>query len=146
MSRRLAWIVLGFMFALFANIVRAEMVSVSVEKENLRSGPGTNNPVQWIVIKGYPLEVVSKQGNWIQVRDFEKDQSWIHAQSVNNKPHVISTGDTVNLRATASATGKILGKVDYGTVMEKLDQQNGWVKVKTSGKTGWISSSYVWGW
>lgn len=146
MSRRLAWIFMGFMFAFLANIVRAEMVSVSVEKENLRNGPGTNHPVQWIVVKGYPLEVVSKQGNWIQIRDFEKDVAWIHAQSVNSKPYVISTGDTVNLRASAAASGKVVGKVDYGTVMEKLDQQNGWVKVKTAGKTGWISSSYVWGW
>lgn len=146
MSRRFAWTIVGFIFLFFTALANAEMVSVSVDKENLRSGPGTNHPVQWIVVKGFPLEVVKKQGNWILVRDFEKDEAWVYAQSVNNKPYVISTGDAVNLRASGNASSKVVGKVDYGTVMEKLDQQNGWVKVRTGGKTGWISASYVWGW
>ncbi|CAK7036086.1 hypothetical protein CUZ56_00110 [Saezia sanguinis] len=146
MSRRIAWILLGFVFVLFAGVARAEMVSVSIKEANLRSGPGSNHPVQWKVIQGYPLEVVKRQGNWIQVRDFEKDVSWIYAQSVNKSPYVIVTGDTVNLRATPATSARIVDKVEYGTVMERLGLQGGWVKVRIGGTTGWISANYVWGW
>ena len=146
MFRRVAWLFIGLFFTLCAGIVRAEMVSVSIAEANLRSGPGSNHPVEWKVIRGFPLEVISRQGNWIQVRDFERDVSWIYAQSVNNTPYVIVTGNTVNLRASASTSARIIDKVEYGTVLARVGQQAGWVKVRIGNTTGWISDNYVWGW
>lgn len=145
MFRRFSWVLLGLMFVFLAGIARAEMVSVSIQEANLRSGPGSTHPVQWKVIQGFPLEVIKRQGNWIQVRDFEKDVAWIYSSSVDKKPYVIVTGNTVNLRATPSVSARIVDKVAYGTVMERISQQTGWVKVRIGTTTGWIADNYVWG-
>lgn len=146
MFRKIACFLSGLALVMVAAMANAEMVSVSIKEANLRSGPGPSHPVQWKVVQGFPLEVIKRQGSWIQVRDFEKDEAWVYAQSVNQSPYVIVTGDVVNMRDTPSTNGRVVDKVEYGTVMAKVGQENGWVKVRIGNVTGWISANYVWGW
>lgn len=145
MFRRIAWFFTGLFFTVITISAYAEMVSVSIKEANLRSGPSSNHQVEWKVIQGFPLEVVSRQGNWIQVKDFEGDITWIYADSVGNTPYVIVTGDTVNLRAEPNTSARIIGKVEYGTVLQRLETRAGWVKVKLGQTVGWISADFVWG-
>lgn len=145
MFHKLAKTFFGLLLFISAIIAHAEVVSVAIDEANLRSGAGSTHPVQWRVIKGFPLEVVTRQGNWLQVKDFEGDVTWIYAESVNNKPHVIVTGDVVNLRAEPSTSSRVLGKVEYGSVLERLETKGDWVKIKIGNTTGWVAGSYVWG-
>jgi len=145
MARRVAETFIGLLLLALATLAHAEMVSVSINEANLRSGAGSTHPVQWRVIKGFPLEVITRQGNWLQVRDFEGDVTWIYSDSVSDKPFVIVTGDIVNLRSEPSTTSRIVSKVEYGSVLERLEVKGDWVKVKIGSTTGWIAASYVWG-
>ena len=58
---------------------------------------------------------------------------------------VIVTGMLVNVRAAANTSGKILGVVTKGTVLETLGEvaANVWYKVKYKDKEGWISNKYT---
>ena len=47
-----------------------DMVSVKGSVVNMRSGPGLKAPVTWTIPQGYPLQVVGRKGDWVQVRDF----------------------------------------------------------------------------
>ena len=145
MFRRVAETFMGLLLLALANIAHAEIVSVAIDEANLRSGAGSTHPVQWRIIKGFPLEVITRQGNWIQVRDFEGDVTWIYAESVSNKPFVIVTGDVVNLRAEPSTTSRVVTRVEYGSVLERLSVRGDWVQIQIGSTTGWISSSFVWG-
>lgn len=49
----------------------------------------------------------------------------------------------INVRSEASSNSTKLGQVDKGTVLEKLGEENGWVKVKYDDQIGYISSNYV---
>ena len=125
---------------------KADMVSVDRELVRLRAGAGTNHEALWEVTRGYPLQVLRRQGHWLQVQDFEKDQGWIYRPLVaRNKPHVIVTGKTVNLRGTPSTRGAIVGKASYGDVLRKLGQRGEWVRVQAAQGTAWISRALVWG-
>lgn len=145
MFRKVVGTLIGLAICISASIAHAEIVSVSIDEANLRSGAGSTHPVQWRVIKGFPLEVITRQGNWMQVRDFEGDVTWVYAESVDNKPYVIVTGDVVNLRSDPSTSSRVLSKVEYGSVLERLETKGEWVKVRSGQTTGWIASSYVWG-
>jgi hypothetical protein len=48
-----------------------------------------------------------------------------------------------NLRATASTSAAIVGKVEQGKTLELIETSGQWMKVKNGGATGWIHSSLV---
>ena len=53
---------------------------------------------------------------------------------------------TLNVRDQPGTTGKIVGRVTYGTQVEILDTQDGWLQIKytqASGGKGWVSARYV---
>src|SRR6056297_2139764 len=82
------FVIFLFLFVFYASSF-AEMMSVNGDAVNLRSGPGTNYDVKWEYGKGFPLKVVSKRGDWIQVSDFENDTGWIYRPLLVDKGHMI---------------------------------------------------------
>lgn len=51
-------------------------------KCNIRSGPGTKNPVLLIAKRGVPFRVLKRKGNWVHVRHAEGHEGWIHKSLV----------------------------------------------------------------
>lgn len=145
MIRRLC---LGIVFVLLtATVAQAQMVSVSRPKVNMRSGPGEKYAILWELGQGYPLQVVSKKGNWLKVTDFENDTGWIYKKLVSNKAHLIVKKERINIRSGPSTKYKVVGKANYGVVLRTLKRGKGWVKVKhENGLTGWTRRDLLWGW
>ncbi len=130
-----------------APVAAQEMVSIDRPKVNMRSGPGTKYAILWELGKGYPLQVVSRQGNWLKVRDFENDEGWIYRPLVAKKPHLIVKAKVVNIRKSPSTKAGIVGKAKYGVVLQTLERGQGWVKVRhENGLSGWVSRGLLWGW
>lgn len=129
----------------------AEMISVKGENINLRKGPGTKYSILWEYGNGYPLQVVTKKGNWVKVRDYEKDSGWIHKSLLTYNPHVIvkvnrNTDNKINIRKGPGTSNQIVGKAQYGVVFKTLNRKSGWINVEhDSGLTGWIKESLLWG-
>lgn len=138
-------------FCVFSTSAVAEMLSVNSESVNLRSGPGTNYDVRWEYGKGFPLQVISRKGDWVKVSDFEKDSGWIFKPLLSAKGHMIvkvfkNQNKKINIRSGPGTKYKIVGKAYYGVVFETLEQQSGWAKVKhETGLVGWIKRSLLWG-
>ena len=125
----------------------AKMVSVAMRKINMRSGPGTKYAVLWELGKGYPLKVVTKNGNWVKVTDFEGDIGWIHKKLLSNVPHLIVKKERVNLRSGPGEKYRVKGKANYGVVLRTLKRVRGWVHVEhEDGVRGWVKRDLVWGW
>lgn len=140
-----------FILLFLVNAAAAEMVSIKGDKINLRKGPGTKYSILWEYGNGYPLQIVKKSGNWIKVKDFEKDSGWIHKSLLNYNPHVIvkvnrSSNGKINIRKGPSTSQPIIGKAQYGVVFKTLNRKSGWIHVKhESGLSGWIKESLLWG-
>lgn len=126
--------------------------SISGEKVNLRSGPGQQYSIMWEYGKGFPVKVVSQQGQWVKIKDFENDSGWIHNSLLSKKPYVIVSvnkgkNKQINIRSGPGRNYSVIGKAYYGVVLEKKKQEKGWVNVKhESGVEGWIEGSLLWGW
>ncbi len=62
----------------------SDMDAVIVRKDNcnVRSGPGTDNPVQFVAERGVPFRALERNGNWIRVQHADGDEGWIHQSLV----------------------------------------------------------------
>jgi SH3-like domain-containing protein len=154
-TKRIFWIsilLLLLAWSVCGQAAGITMVSVAGEKVNLRKGPSTKYPIIWELGKGFPLRVISSQGNWIKVSDFENDVGWIYKNLVSKKPHLIvqtnkNSRARINIRSGPGTKYKIVGKAEYGVVFETLKRGDGWVKVRhEKGLTGWVKRSLLWGW
>jgi SH3-like domain-containing protein len=148
----LLWLVLFLILGAQARSVHAEMLSVSGNDINLRTGPGTKYRVVWELDQGFPLEVLKRTGDWYRVRDFEGTIGWIHRSGVDKTPHMIvntnkKTKKQINLRSGPGTKYRVVAKAHYGVVLKTLEQNKGWVKVQhEQGVTGWVKRNLLWGW
>ncbi|MDL2286430.1 SH3 domain-containing protein [Desulfococcaceae bacterium OttesenSCG-928-F15] len=58
-------------------LAKIDTVVVKRSQVNIRSGPGTNHEVAFLVEKGVPFRVLSRKGDWIQVQHADGDKGWI---------------------------------------------------------------------
>jgi SH3-like domain-containing protein len=129
----------------------AEMVAIAGEEINMRSGPGTEHEVLWKIGAGFPLEVITSKGEWLQVRDFEGSTGWVHKKTTQKTPHMIvkankGSDQQINVRSEPNTKAPVVAKANYGVVFRTLERQGTWVKVEHGqGVTGWVEGSLLWG-
>lgn len=126
---------------------RQPMVSVGVSQSILRKGPSLRHEGLWSVPRGFPLQVVKRQGDWLQVRDFEGDLAWIRAAATSRQGHFIVKVPTANVRARPAANAPLAGQAKYGSLLRTLERRDGWVRVQPlpSGSAGWVAQRLLWG-
>jgi len=123
----------------------AEYVSVKNDAVNLRSGPSTSDKVVWQVFESFPLEILKREGKWLNVIDFEGDKGWIYETLVSSKKTVIVNVDTANMRSGPSTNDSIIATVKKGVVFDVLEMKSSWIKVRYKNElTGWLHNSLVW--
>ncbi len=123
----------------------AERLSVSSTIANIRSGPGTNYEILWKVESYYPITVLRRSGSWINFRDFEGDEGWIHTSLVDKRPTVITIKNTCNVRKGPGTNHDILFTVEKGIPFLIMERQKNWIEIKhADGDRGWIHKSLVW--
>lgn len=122
-------------------------VSVARDEINMRTGPGTKYDSRWMLARGYPLQTIGRQGDWLKVRDFEKDEGWVFRPMTGNTPHVIVTSTTANIRSGPGTNQRRVGRAEYGEVLRSHGKRGSWVQVSQEGGVkGWVSRQLVWGW
>ncbi len=123
----------------------AERLSVASPVANVRTGPGTDNPVIWKIGKYHPIEVVEKRGNWYRFKDFEGDQGWIHRSLLADTRTVITRREICNVRKGPGTDYGVAFTVGSGIPFKVLRQQHHWLQVvHADGDKGWIHQSLVW--
>ena len=124
-----------------------EFLSIKGRTVNIRAKPSTQSDIAWELINGYPVEVVSRQGDWIKVRDFEGPLGWVHQPLTSSEPHFLVKTASVNLRAGPGTTHHVVAKLNKHEVVQTLEKRDGWAKVKTEdGQEGWMLEQLGWGW
>lgn len=129
---------------LCSSVCAAEYLSAAKDGINLRSGPGTNAAVLFELPMGYPLEVVSREGQWVKVTDYEGDQGYIVDSLLSKTPYVIVKVKECNVRSGPSTKDPVVGNVAKDVVFQKLEQKGDWIKVSHPQLTGWVQKALVW--
>lgn len=115
---------------------------------NIRSSATITSKKLSTLDPGAYIEVIGEAGDFYRVR-YNTDGSvgYCHKDYINivseNSGIVATASGALNLRAKATTSSSILGKLSKGTSLPILGaESNGWVKV-VSGKTvGYVSSDY----
>ncbi len=127
-------------------------VTVDHEKQNVRTGPGTEYPIIMNYSKPYPIFVLDVANNgWVKVMDVDGDRGWVHPKYLTFSPrYVITRLDPCNVRAgggTDYDTQPIVFTCSRGVFLEVLEHKDGWLRVRhAQGDEGWISAKIVFGW
>lgn len=125
--------------------------TVNVSSVNIRSSASTDAKVITRASRGENVEVTGTSGDWYKVK-YKGDTGYIRkdmlvegtsATSNSSSPTAKVTGSSVNIRKSASTGAAVLKRVEQGTVLEAVSISDGWVKVKYSGVTGYVSADYV---
>lgn len=138
------------LFALFISanaFAAAKYATVGVKEANVRKCASTKCAVKFKAWKYTPVEMlgVSKDKQWVEVKDFEGFKGWINKDLLAETPGVSAKTDA-NVRTKPSSNATVAWVVEKGFPLKFIKKQGSWYNVSDDeGTKGWISSSVVWG-
>lgn len=120
---------------------------------NLRTGAGTKFKVITVITKGKRVSLISKHGTWYKVSysgktgyvssAYLKQITSLTIPKPNPRSEKYSTTANLNLRTGAGTTYKVVTVIPKGKQVTLISKHGTWYKVSYSGKTGYVSSTYL---
>ncbi len=123
---------------------------------NVRSGPGSSNPVVGGLRYGQRVKIIDRQNGWAQIQDPEGwspeaylsfEQTSTPAQGENSQPvaasysYGICNTNGLNVRNGPGLTNSIVGGLIYGQRVKILAHKTGWAQIEVP--AGWCNESYL---
>ncbi|MDN4075070.1 SH3 domain-containing protein [Fictibacillus terranigra] len=133
-------------------------VKVSQGTLNMRKSASSSAAVIAKLAKGTKVTFYSESGGWSKITAGGKTGYVSSAYlSTSNPPAapntakpktvtkyvMVKSGDTLNLRKSASATSAIVTKLKNGLAVTVYSESKGWAKIKANGKDGYAGSVYL---
>lgn len=139
-------IILLLALAIATPVAAADMMSVSAEQANIRSGPGGDFEVVWAVGRYYPLEVLDREGNWVRVGDYENEEGWIYKSLLSKAPAVVIVTRKANIRSGPGMEHAVAWVADKECSLKVLDMRGEWYQVSAGEEPlGWLHKDVTWG-
>lgn len=121
-------------------------VSLRVNDVNLRTGPGSRYPVEWVYHrKGLPVEIIDQYDQWRRIRDWQGTEGWVHQRMVTGTRTIIVKGGQQILHADANAASAPLAKLDPGVIARLIECRAQWCELETQSIKGWLTRDEIWG-
>jgi SH3-like domain-containing protein len=113
---------------------------------NVRTGPGTRYPVEWVFVKrGLPVEITAEFGAWRRIRDGQGAEGWVHRSMLSGKRTVVVTAPTDTLRRRASADAPAVARAEQGVLASVRSCRDNWCEIEAQGFEGWVPETSLWG-
>ena len=118
---------------------------------NIRAKASSKSKILGVAYNGDTFEVKGKSGKWTKVI-YKGDTAYIYTSYLSiTKGTETPTGtkmyvtgvDVLNVRAKASSSSKILGTYNKGDEVTVYGTSGKWSKIKYSGDTAWLFTSYL---
>ncbi|WP_195946503.1 SH3 domain-containing protein [Paraclostridium bifermentans] len=136
-------LVVGGMYASTNSIFAAEKEIVTPEKLNVRKGPSVENDKIGSLDRGMVVEILESNNGWNKVKLSDGNEGWVSGDYTAKEKATV-TATELNVRKGPSIENDKIGSLVNGTVVEVLEHENDWYKVKLDdNKEGWISGDYV---
>lgn len=124
--------------------------TVNATSLNLRSGPSTDYERITLIMKNQRLVILDKgDGKWYHV-NYEGKVGYVDAdylKDVNTVENFNASGEitatSVRLREKPNTDSNVLASLDTGNKVSVIGINEGWYKVKVSGKTGYVRSDLM---
>jgi SH3-like domain-containing protein len=130
-------------------------VSLKADRVNLRTGPGTQYPTQWVLRRaGQPLEVVKEFEGWREVRDAEGTTGWVLQFLLSGRRTALVTPwalkseaapPQIAVRESDSESARPVAFVEAGVIADVHDCDGRWCRVTIQSIDGHIMQKQLWG-
>jgi SH3-like domain-containing protein len=122
-------------------------VSLHSDKVNLRTGPGRQYPIEWVLTrKDMPVEVIAQFEHWRRIRDWEGTVGWVQEHMIAGRRTVIvGKGAERPLRQQPDPASAVVARATPGVVARLLECRGPWCRVETDNASGWMRRSDLWG-
>lgn len=132
--------------ALEKNLPVPRFVSLHADKVNLRTGPGTRYPVEWVFTRrDLPVEIIAEFENWRRIRDADGTEGWVQEHMVTGKRTVLIRGQIRVLRAKPRGDASAVARVEPGVIAKLLECHEEWCRIDALGARGWLRRDEFWG-
>ncbi|MCU9813000.1 SH3 domain-containing protein [Paraclostridium sp. AKS81] len=136
-------LVVGGMYASTNSIFAAEKEIVTPEKLNVRKGPSVENDKIGSLDRGMVVEILESNNGWNKVKLSDGNEGWVSGDYTAKEKATV-TATELNVRKGPSIENDKIGSLANGTVVEVLEHENDWYKVKLDdNKEGWICGDYA---
>jgi len=101
----------------------------------------------FVTSRGYPVEVVVDNKDWLRVRDQSGTLAWVEKKALSSKRCVAVTAARAEVRAAPDAKSALVLAAEKNVTLELLEPaKNGWAKVRhRDGEVGFVKIEEVWG-
>jgi len=116
--------------------------SLKADEVNLRSGPGTRYPIEWVYHRvNLPVQIE---------REFEDQdgvKGWVHQATLTGRRSFVVKGEERVLRRTAAPTATVVARLKPGVVgqIRTCDVKTDWCEVQVSDYRGWLRRGELYG-
>lgn len=123
-------------------------VALRADEVNLRSGPGTRYPVEWVYHRrDLPMEILREFEVWRLVRDQDGVMGWVHQATLIDRRSFVVTGKQAVLRNAAADDAAAVALLQPGVIGRIRSCQAGkdWCEMQVGEYRGWLRREAVWG-
>ena len=121
-------------------------VSLGSAEVNLRTGPGSTYPIDWVYQRRHmPMEVIAEFDNWRKIRDWQGTVGWVHQNLLDGARYALITGDAQLLLSRPAPDAPPVARLMPGVIAELKTCQAEWCQLEAGGYGGWLPRTAFWG-
>lgn len=121
-------------------------MEVTASALNVRSGPSTSHSKLKLLSRGAKITTVESQGGWHKL----STGGWVsgkHVKKINNNTtnassnkNMTVTASVLNIRSGPGKNNSVTGKLDRGSTVTTVREQNGWSQLSQG---GWVYNKHL---
>ncbi|MFE7063032.1 SH3 domain-containing protein [Sutcliffiella sp. NPDC057660] len=134
----------------------AGTIEVATDVLNVREKPDANSLIISKVMRGETYPVVDSKGEWVKIQVTSSKAGWVASYLVTDKEQSSSPSrnsestdvvqvltDDLRVRSGPGTSFNVVGFIQSSDSVSFVDQNENWVKIRTTGLEGWVSSEFV---
>ncbi|HEX3863087.1 MAG TPA: SH3 domain-containing protein [Stellaceae bacterium] len=122
-------------------------VSLRSDKVNLRSGPGSQYPIDWVLVRrDMPVEIIAQFEHWRRVREWDGTVGWVQEHMVAGKRYiVVNSGGVHPIYRQPDPEASIVARAEPGVMARLAECRGAWCRIETDDVSGWMKRTDIWG-
>ncbi len=121
-------------------------VSLKSAEVNLRTGPGTRYPIDWVYQRrALPVEITAEFDNWRRVRDSEGVVGWIHRSLLSGRRTAMVAEPERLFHRAPKADAPAAFRAGQGVLVDIVSCDGSWCHVAHGETRAWTRQEGLWG-